>query len=147
MRETYVTEDLLNTLIALEMRGHENYLRLEGQAPDPRSRELFKLLADQELKHKTLYESFKAHLEGAEPADPEYLSYVGLLLEKQIPVITAPDVPENFEACFQLAVTLEKETLFFLHEVKSLLPFEARGQVNPMIDEERKHLQYLLEYR
>ncbi len=146
MRETYVTEDLLNTLIALEIRGNENYTRLAAQAPDSRSRELFSLLAAQELKHKAIYEGFKAHLGSDDGADAEYLTYVALLLEKQIPVIAEARVPEDFESGFRLAVTLEKETLFFLHEVKNLLPPEQAAQVEPLIHEERKHLQYLLEY-
>lgn len=146
MRETYVTEDLLNTLIALEIRGNENYTRLAAQAPDSRSQELFSLLAAQELKHKAIYEGFKTHLGTDGEADAEYLNYVALLLEKQIPVIAEARVPEDFEAGFRLAVTLEKETLFFLHEVKNLLPAEQASQVEPLIREERKHLQYLLEY-
>lgn len=147
MRETFITEDLLNTLIALEIRGNENYTKLAGNAQDPKSRELFTLLAAQELKHKEIYQGFKAHLPDAENVDGDYLAYVALLLEKQVPVIGNQELPEDFAAGFDLAVTLEKETIFFLHEVKGLLSPEQADQVEPLIAEERKHLQYLLTYQ
>lgn len=145
MRETYVTEDLLNTLIALEIRGNENYTRLSAQSKDEKSRELFGILAMQELKHKAIYEGFKGSLTGTETADADYLAYVELLLEKQVPIIAKRIVPEDYQEGLQLAVELEKETIYFLHEVKGLLGQEQANQVEPLIAEERKHLQYLLE--
>lgn len=146
MRETYVTEDLLNTLIALEVRGNENYIRMAALARDDKSRELFGILAAQELKHKAIYEGFKANLPSGDSADDDYLAYVRLLLDKHIPAIGSRVVPEGFDAGFKLAMELEKETIFFLHEVKGLLSTEQANQVDPLIAEERKHLQYLLEY-
>lgn len=147
MRETFVTEDLLNTLITLEIRGNENYTRLAAKARDEKSREMFTILAAQELKHKAIYEGFKSSLPDAETADADYLAYVRLLLEKQVPIIGSPVIPEDFEEGFQLAVNLEKETIFFLHEVKGLL-LPAQGvEVDPLISEERKHLQYLLDFK
>ncbi len=145
MRETYITEDLLNTLISLEIRGNENYTKLSEQAKDAESRELFGILAAQELKHKVIYEGFKGSLTGTETADEDYLSYVGLLLEKQVPIIAKKIVPEGYQESLQLAIELEKETIYFLHEVKGLLGQEQANQVEPLIAEERKHLQYLLE--
>ncbi len=146
MRETFITEDLLNTLIMLETRGNENYMRLAAGARDEKSREMFRTLAVQELKHKAIYEGFKSNLPETEIADAEYLAYVGLLLKKQVPIIGNQTVPEDFEEGFQLAVQLEKETIFFLHEVKGLLLPEQREEVDPLIAEERKHLQYLLDF-
>ncbi len=146
MRETFVTEDLLNTLITLEIRGNENYMRLAAHVGDEKSRELFTILAAQELKHKLIYEGFKKCLPATETADADYLAYVALLLEKQVPIIANQNVPEDFEAGFRLAVALEKETIFFLHEVKGLLGSDQADQVDPLIAEERKHLQYLLAF-
>lgn len=146
MRETYVTEDLLNTLIALEVRGNENYMKLAENVQDAKNRELFTLLAAQELKHKAIYEGFRNNLPETETADADYLDYVRLLLEKQIPILGSTEIPEDFNAGFQLAMTLEKETIFFLHEVKGLLRPDQAAQVDPLINEERKHLQYLLDY-
>lgn len=146
MRETFVTEDLLNTLIMLEIRGNENYIRLEASAPDPKSREMFGILATQELKHKKIYEGFRDKLPETETADAEYVAYAALLLKKHVPLISGQQTPQNFEEGFQLAVELEKQTIFFLHEVKELLLPEQRSEVDPLIAEERKHLQYLLDF-
>lgn len=146
MRETFVTEDLLNTLITLEIRGNENYSRLAAQAHDDKSRELFTLLAAQELKHKVIYEGFKRNLPDTEAADADYLAYVRVLLEKQVPIIGKQTSAADLDEGIQLAIELEKETIYFLHEVKGLLGRDQADQVEPLIAEERKHLQYLLEY-
>lgn len=147
MRETFVTEDLLNTLITLEIRGNENYSRLATKAHDEKSRELFTLLATQELKHKVIYEGFKSNLPDTETADAEYQAYVRLLLEKQVPIIGKQTAAADLNEGIQLAIELEKETIYFLHEVKTLLGHDQADQVEPLIAEERKHLQYLLEYK
>lgn len=147
MRETFITEDLLNALITLELRGNENYTRLAREAKDDKSREMFTILAAQELKHKTIYEGFKSNLPETGTADADYLDYVALLLERQVPIIANRTQPGDFEEGFQLAVELEKETIFFLHEVKGLLLPAQAAEVEPLIAEERRHLQYLLDYK
>lgn len=147
MRETFVTEDLLNTLIILEIRGNENYTRLAAQAHDEKSRDLFTILAAQELKHKAIYEGFIKDLPDTEIADADYLAYVRLLLEKQVPIIGKQTAAADLEEGVRLAIELEKETIYFLHEVKGLLDPDQANQVEPLIAEERKHLQYLLEYK
>ncbi len=147
MRETFVAEDLLNTLISLEVKGNLNYMRLAEKAPDNKSRELFSILAAQELKHKKIYEGFRDNLPGAEPVDGEYLDYISLLLGKKIPALKDGDVPTDFDEAFLLAVELEKDTIYFLHEAKMLLGHDQSSEIDPLIAEERKHLQYLLEYK
>lgn len=147
MRETYGAEDLLNTLISLEIKGNLNYERLAGKAPDEKSRKLFTILAAQELKHKKIYEGFKENLPGSEPVDEEYLTYISLLLKKKIPALKGEEIPTDFEEGFLLAMELEKDTIFFLHEAKMLLGAEQAREIDPLIAEERKHLQYLLEFK
>lgn len=69
-----------------------------------------------------------------------------VLLEKQVPIIGKQTSAADLDEGIRLAIELEKETIYFLHEVKGLLGRDQADQVEPLIVEERKHLQYLLEY-
>lgn len=146
MRETFVTEDVLNLLIELETLGNRNYLQLSEKVQDLENKKFFALLGEQELKHKKIYQGFKEKLSGDEHIDEAYQNYAQMLIEEEIPVIKGLIIPEDMGEALKLAIMLEKQTLFFLHEIKAMLPLDMSHSIDPLVIEERKHLQFLYQY-
>lgn len=147
MQESFILEDLLNVLIHLETTGNQMYTELSKRAEDPKTTELFSLLAAQEMKHKRIYEGFKKTLQVHEQIDQDYVAYLEVLLKENIHFLDVETTPEDNREAICLSVQLEKDTILFLMEMQKILLPEYKAQVDDLIDEERKHLQYLYEYQ
>ncbi len=145
MSEKFILEDLLNALIELEDTGNKLYAELSEKVENKEVADLFSLLARQELKHKELYESYKSKLVTKENVDEEYLSYIKVMLKKNVKFLNTVVVPEDMEASVCQSVQLEKDTILFLLEMKKIIEDHHQDEIDKVIDEERKHLKYLYE--
>ena len=145
MSEKFILEDLLNALIELESTGNKLYTELSERVDNKEVADLFALLARQELKHKEIYSGYKSSLVAKEKVDEAYLSYVKVMLEKNIKFLSTKMVPEDLHGSVCQAVQLEKDTILFLLEMKKVIEDHHQKEIDEIIDEERKHLQYLYE--
>ncbi len=156
MSEHFQIEDLFNAIIALEGIGNRNYKRLSANAHQQALKDYFSLLSDMELKHKALFESMKHKIVTFPSQDlsDEYLEYIKSLLANTMRFVRLfevqavnPEVYEDFDSAFDLAIGLEKDAILFLSEMKVILPREFHDVLNQLLDEERSHLKYLYDYR
>ena len=147
MGETYVLGDLMQTLIRLEEKGHEMYSALVEKQTSPEAKKLFAILADQELKHKKLYEKMRSELEEVNTLDREYKAYVDVLLKDTIDFLKGTVAPQSPEIAFETAVRLEKDTLLLLSELRQIVPPSAHNLIEQVQGEERKHLEWITQYR
>ncbi len=118
MSEKFILEDLLNALIELEETGNKLYTELSERVENTKVSDLFSLLARQELKHKEIYQGYKLSLIAKEQVDEEYLSYIKVMLQKNIKFLNKVATPEDLEASVCQSVQLEKDTILFLLEMK-----------------------------
>ncbi len=146
MRETYILGDLLQTLIQLEIKGNSLYTELAHQQEDQEVKFFFQTLADQELKHKILYNGLLEELEEEIEPDADYKRYVDALLAGTIHFISTDLSSKPHGEAFEIAVRLEKDTLLFLMEVQKVIPKSAHGIIEKVMTEERKHLEMLYRY-
>lgn len=147
MGETFVLSDLMQTLIRLEEQGNALYTALVEKQQVDEVKKLFALLADQELKHKKLYEKMKDELEEVTTLSDEYKAYVDVLLKDTIAFLSSTLAPQNHVEAFETAVRLEKDTLLLLSELKQIVPHSAHDLIERVQEEERKHLQLINKYR
>jgi len=145
MTEKFILEDLLNALIELETEGAQLYSELSEKVENQKVADLFSLLAKQEVKHKELYQSYKLKLIPRESVDEDYLSYIKVMLAKNVKFLNTAAAPENLEASVCQSVQLEKDTILFLLEMKKIIEDHHQDEIDQIIDEERKHLRYLYE--
>lgn len=145
MSEKFILEDLLNALIELESTGNSLYTELSERVENKEVADLFSLLARQELKHKEIYTGYKSSLVAKEEVDDTYLAYVKVMLEKNIKFLSTTAAPEDLHGSVCQAVQLEKDTVLFLLEMKKIISEHHHKEIDEIIDEERKHLQYLYE--
>lgn len=145
MSEKFILEDLLNGLIELEDTGNKLYTSLSEKTLNEDVSKLFAGLADQEMKHKELYQSYKMSLVPKEVVDEDYLSYIKVMLQKNIQFLNIIKAPNDYEKSICQAVQLEKDTILFLIEMKKIVQSHHQTEIDEIISEERKHLQYLYE--
>lgn len=76
MSITYDLSDLLSNMIELEITGAAFYGEQARRSGNPLLATLFGQLAEQEQKHRAVYEHWRAQLADEPPVDPEYRDYL-----------------------------------------------------------------------
>ncbi len=147
MNEVYLIEDLFNTLIALEVYGVEMYTKLSKNTDDMEAFRLFEKLAQQEEEHMKLYRTLQKKYSSSEPVDSEYRKYLQALIKnsffKEVDYSSITDLRQALD----LAIKLEKETILFLQETHSLLDSSAKETLDEVINEEKRHLAMLYNFK
>lgn len=144
MAEQFMYEDILNTLIELETRGGALYEKLSETAQTMEARNLFKFLAGQEDNHRKIYMGLKKETYERETLTEEYSGYLNALLDQAFESLLEVEAEaHNLGTAVKKAKQIEMETLVLLSEFKRLIPESQHGQIDPLMDEERRHLKLL----
>ena len=149
MQEIFSVEDVINVMIELETRGNEHYLSLSKQTQIETLKKLFMNLANAEQKHKLRYENFKKEILNFEHENvsDDYEAYMLSLLKQTIRFLNETRNQINVEEGFLLAIQLEKDTILFLMELKSMIGQQFNADMEQIISEERGHLKLLYQYQ
>ena len=149
MQEIFSVEDVINVMIELETRGNEHYLSLSKQTQSEELKNLFLNLANAEQKHKLRYENFKKEILNFEHENvsDDYEAYMLSLLKQTIRFLNETRNQINVEEGFLLAIQLEKDTILFLMELKSMIGQQFNADMEQIISEERGHLKLLYQYQ
>jgi rubrerythrin len=109
----------------------------------------FIVLAKQELKHKALYISYKdQHIPFKSSGITEdYYAYMDVLLKGTVKFLEVSKDVKDFEAGYDIAINLEKDTLLFLGELKHIVEESYHEVINNVMDQERGHLKALYEFK
>lgn len=147
MNASFQMEDLFNVLIELETKGSENYEYLASKTDDQRMIGFFLNLAKQELRHKVIYEGYKKEFLVFEESEitPEYKEYMSVLLHNSISILNQKEVSKDSLIAYDMAITLEKDTILFLSEMKNIIPVSMHKKIDILMNEERQHLKFLYE--
>ena len=149
MQEIFSIEDVINVMIELETCGNEHYLSLSKQTQSEELKNLFLNLANAEQKHKLRYENFKKEILNFEHENvsDDYEAYMLSLLKQTIRFLNETRNQINVEEGFLLAIQLEKDTILFLMELKSMIGQQFNADMEQIISEERGHLKLLYQYQ
>lgn len=149
MQEIFSIEDVINVMIELETCGNEHYLSLSKQTQSEELKNLFLNLANAEQKHKLRYENFKKEILNFEHENvsDDYEAYMLSLLKQTIRFLNETRNQINIEEGFLLAIQLEKDTILFLMELKSMIGQQFNADMEQIISEERGHLKLLYQYQ
>ena len=149
MQEIFSVEDVINVMIELETRGNEHYLSLSKQTKNDDLKNLFLNLANAEQKHKLRYENLKKEVLNFEHEDlsDDYEAYILSLLKQTIRFLNETKIQMNVDEGFRIAIQLEKDTILFLMELKSMIGQQFDADMEQIISEERGHLKLLYQYQ
>ena len=132
--------------IRIEENGEKFYRKMADKFSDPKVKELFSYLADEETKHKRIYEGMVENIEKYEPFESypgEYFEYLRAYadkiifdeeaLDEQQKQITDPTTAIN------IAMDNEVASILYYQEIKNLVSKKQRGSIDKIMEEERRH--------
>lgn len=138
--------EIFQFAIRIEANGEKFYRHMSEKFDDPKIKELFSYLADEETKHKRIYEGMVTRIEKYEPFESypgEYFEYLRAYADKiifeentfeeQLKKITEPITAIN------IAMDNEVASILYYQEMKNLVPENQRGSVDKIMEEERRH--------
>jgi len=133
--------DVITAAVEIERRGHAFYLRARDQAQSQESREFFTFMAEEEQKHRELFEAMLGRVAGLElPAGSsaeEYFAYVQASLDSHM--LFVKDAPAGGDP-YRMAMGFEKDTIVYFLAMLNLVPQSEAHHVQRCIEEEKKHL-------
>lgn len=140
--------------IRIEENGEKFYRQMVQKFEDPKVKELFSYLADEEIKHKKTYEEMVSKIEKYEPFETfpgEYFAYLRAYADKII--FTQKEFDEeiakikDINAALDYAINEELNSILYYQEVKNLVSENQRSIIDKIIEEERRHFVKLSEIK
>lgn len=132
--------------IRIEENGEKFYRHMAEKFDDPRIKELFSFLADEEIKHKRIYEGMVDKIEKYEPFESypgEYFEYLRAYADKII--FDEKSLKEQYDkindpvSAITVAINNEVASILYYQEIKNLVSEKQRGSIDKIMEEERGH--------
>jgi rubrerythrin len=144
-------DEIIEIALRLEETGEAFYIAAAERATDTQVRMLFEELAVQEQYHRRAFQQMGSdvvELSLSPDQWDQFQAYTGALLQQSF-----LDKPEGAlrsaaeavdeRAALQAALSFEKETLLFFHELRGAVRGPAQQKVERIIEEEKTHIQRL----
>ena len=138
--------EIFQFAIRIEENGENFYHQMAQKFEDEKVKELFSFLADEETKHKKIYEGMVSKMEKYEPFESytnEYFSYLRAYVDNHI--FTPEKLNEEMSnikdvnSAIDFAMGTELDSILYYQEVKNLVPENQRNVIDKIIEEERRH--------
>jgi rubrerythrin len=147
----YAGTEIVDIAKQIERMGEAFYEEALHHLKDAKIREVFTFLRDEEGRHAGVFEALLGKLGDAPEqwrGDEEYLAYMRVLAQNRVfPDIDAvreavKKLPDE-EAAIRYALGFEKDSILFLHELRTRVREEDRETVDGLIAEEQSHVRSL----
>lgn len=152
--DTFKASEVYEVAMQIESNGEKLYRHAVGCTDDAKMKEVFTYLADEEVKHKRLFEGLAKKVEHYQPPetyDGEYCKYVR---EYAKGIVFTPDNLDK-ELCtigsandaVEFGIQREIESILYYLETRNFVPESQRADIDRIIDEERKHYLRLIDLK
>ncbi|MFH1715433.1 MAG: ferritin family protein [Elusimicrobiota bacterium] len=145
MQKMNITE-IFQVAIRIEENGEKFYRIASNRILRDSVKEIFSALADEEIKHKEIFEKMLAEIENYESVDQypdEYFAYVRSFAndvifthKKQQEAINSI---HNVLNAVEFAIDVERNSVWYYTEMKVLVTKEQQEILDKIIQEERQH--------
>lgn len=145
--DVFKAGDVFEVALQIENHGERFYRHAVTLTDDPKTKEVFSFAADEEAKHRKLFEAMAAKVEKdyqpPESYPGEYCNYVRAYADNLVFPEQEPDAQfsgiKNVEDAVEFAIQKEIESILYYLEMKNFVPAPQRDEVDRIIEEERKH--------
>jgi rubrerythrin len=144
-------DEIIEIAMRLEESGEAFYNAVAGKATDASVKALFEELALQEQYHRRAFQQMGrdvVELALSPEQWDQFQAYTDALLQNQF--LANPENALNLAAqakgereALGTALSFEKETLLFFHELRDAVRGPAQQTVGQIIEEEKRHIQRL----
>ncbi len=144
--KNYNGKELLSLLVESEKKVAELYHDLSGKMSDPKAKAVFEKLAKDEERHEEIYIALMNKFEGdlSVEVDDEAHEFLESLVK--FSYFRNDAVKKRFvkEDALVVAEKIERDTLILVQELRSLYPNIAPDEIDVVMKEEKKHLNFVL---
>jgi rubrerythrin len=150
----FTASDVLKFAVRVEENGELFYHRAATFAENDTVRRLFNDLADQEIRHRRIFQEMLDQVGEYRPPESytgEYMSYLRDFIDNRA-VFTkeakqqAAGVSDTL-AALSFAIQRELDSVVYYQEVKQFVPEKHHRFIDSVIEEERKHFTILSEMK
>jgi len=143
--------DAIQFAIRIEENGEAFYRRAGQAVSDDRVKQLFGRLADEEAKHRGVFQEMLDGLdappvEDEEEYEGEYLSYLRDYIDGKVVFCAQPGLTDAGDA-IDFAIQRELDSLLYYEELKKLVAERHHRLLDVVIQEEAAHFSQLSEAR
>ncbi|HPH41110.1 MAG TPA: ferritin family protein [Syntrophorhabdaceae bacterium] len=147
--------DVFRFAIRVEEDGELFYHKAAMMADDKETGKLFDRLADEEIRHKRIFQDMLAKIDEYRPPERytgEYMAYLRDYIDNK--VIFTKDVKDgelknvhNTLSALEFAIQRELDSILYYQEAKQFVAPKHHEQIDKIIEEERKHFATLSEIK
>ena len=147
----FESQEIYQVAMRIEENGERFYRGAAQVLGDRETKDLFNHLADEEVKHKKLFESMLSKLENLqldERYSGEYLEYLRAYVDDKI-VFDKGDVDRELgevkdaRSAIEFAMRREMEAILYFLEMKNLVSKGQQNSIEKIVEEERRHFTIL----
>jgi rubrerythrin len=152
--DTFKASEVYEIAVQIEQNGEAVYRHAVNVIDDAKMKEVFTYLADEEVKHKRLFEGLAAKAEHYQPPETyegEYCEYVreyskGLVFTDEKMKAEIAKI-KNADDAVEFGIQREIESILYYLEIRNFVPENQKAEVDRIIDEERRHYLKLVDLR
>lgn len=140
--------------IRIEENGEKFYRQMAQKFEEPKVKDLFSYLAEEEVKHKITYEEMVSKIERYEPPESypgEYFAYLRAhadnIIFNQKKLDEEISKIEDVNSAIDFAIGAELDSILYYQEIKNLVSKNQRDIIDKIIEEERRHFVQLTEIK
>jgi rubrerythrin len=152
----FSAEETLKIAIEIETNGREFYEEMLEETDDQEINEVFRDLANQEVKHRKTFEEMLGDVETEEGPDLNSLlygeledSYLSALADSKVFTPANENIEEarrvdNRDELLSIAISLEKDTILYYYEIlQNAKNSGDQDLIMDIINEEKSHVKRL----
>lgn len=148
----FSASEAVSMAIEIETNGINFYNAMATNTGDKKSKEVFTLLAGEEVKHKKIFQRMLENIPEVtlSPAEEEeYENYLGALAKSRIftpsmdPFELLNKTKNNIDA-IDLAIEFEKDSILFFYELMDQAIEQDKQLIDNLIKEEKSHFSKLI---
>lgn len=147
MSEIFKAAEILKTAIRIEENGVVFYREMLNRFKENNLRDIFNFLADEDERHRKIFEDMLSKTEQYEMTDSypgEYESYLRAFADEHVfskektGTLMAKKVKDVKEA-IQFGIEVELDSINYYQEIKRFVPDYQKELIEKIIQEERGH--------
>ena len=141
---------VVDLAIAMEREGRNYYASVRDNATDPKCKEFFSWLVDQEEDHQKTYLQLLEGDSDAETSSEEIIGSYGHFIQRLVKEVTETLNEYNklsIEEAIQKALFFEESVIKYFQKVKVLFADEHSNVIQKICDEEQEHIDAIMKYR
>ena len=154
MSNIFNASEIYQFAIRIEENGEKFYRKMAKKLDEPKIKELFTFIADEEIQHKKIFENMLSKIESYEPPESypgEYFEYLRAYVDNVLFSINKFDEDvekiHNALEAIQFAIDKELDSVLYYQEMRNVVLAHQKELIKNIIEEERKHVVKLSEIK